>query len=207
MKKTRKSGIYAIKIGMTSLYIDNIMTPVTVVKLLPMNVLTKKMNYALVCVNGGPKLKKPQSAMLKNFGLDVKNGFIREVGFSNKSTEDNIVVKTECSDFKIGDYIDVTGTTKGHGFQGVMKRHGHKGGRASHGNSLNHRTPGSTGSRQDPGKVMKGKKMPGHMGNEQRTIQNLKIVEIMTDDNVLLIKGSIHGVKKSVVFISEAIKK
>ena len=103
--------------------------------------------------------------------------------------------------------MDITGRTLGKGFQGGVKRHHFKTQDATHGNSISHRALGSTGQCQDPGRVFKGKKMPGHLGNVNRTIQNLTIVKIMPDDNIMLVKGSIPGHKGSVVIIKPTEKK
>lgn len=109
--------------------------------------------------------------------------------------------------FIIGQYVDVTGTSIGKGFQGVMKRHNFGGLRASHGVSVSHRSHGSTGQRQDPGKVFKGKKMAGHMGDERVTTQNLKIVGIDTEENLILVKGAVPGAASGWVLIRDAVKK
>ena len=108
--------------------------------------------------------------------------------------------------FVPGQLVDVTGVSKGKGFQGVMKRHNFKGGRASHGNSLNHRTPGSTGQRQDPGKVFKGKKMPGNMGNDRVTVQNLHVLKIDITRDLLYVKGAVPGVRGSFLRLQDAVK-
>jgi large subunit ribosomal protein L3 len=108
--------------------------------------------------------------------------------------------------FQEGEKVDVVGITKGHGFQGVMKRYGFAGGPASHG-AMFHRRGGSYGQRQWPGHVIKGKKMPGHFGVVRRTVQNLKIVKILQEEDVLLIRGSFPGVKGATVFIRKAKKK
>ncbi|MCP5405367.1 MAG: 50S ribosomal protein L3 [Pseudomonadaceae bacterium] len=108
--------------------------------------------------------------------------------------------------FSAGQIVDVSGVTKGRGFAGVIKRWNFSSGRASHGNSLSHRIHGSTGSRQDPGKVFKNKKMAGHLGVENVTIQNLEVVSVDTDNGLILIKGSVPGNKGSVVSITSAVK-
>jgi large subunit ribosomal protein L3 len=105
-----------------------------------------------------------------------------------------------------GQKVDVVGTTIGKGFAGPMKRHNFGGMRASHGVSVSHRAHGSTGNCQDPGKVFKNKKMAGHMGNAACTVQNLTIVDIDTEDGILLIKGAVPGAKGSVVYIKDAVK-
>ena len=108
--------------------------------------------------------------------------------------------------FKEGDYVDVVGKSKGRGFAGVIKRHGFKGGKATHG-SMFHRAPGSMGASADPSKVFKGKKLPGHMGNSRKTVQNLMIVGVKPDKNLILVKGSVPGSRNSIVLVKSAIKK
>src|SRR5262249_13159509 len=105
-----------------------------------------------------------------------------------------------------GQKVDVTGTSTGKGFQGVIKRHNFGGGRATHGNSVSHRTHGSTGQRQDPGKVFKGKKMAGHMGVERVTTQNVEVVSTDTDRGLILIRGAVPGSKGSWILVRDAAK-
>jgi large subunit ribosomal protein L3 len=107
--------------------------------------------------------------------------------------------------FKIGDYVDVVGTSKGKGFAGVIKRHGFSGGRATHG-SMFHRAPGSIGASAEPSRVLKGKKLPGQMGDVRKTIQNLLVIGIRPERNLILVKGSIPGSKNSIVIIRQSIK-
>lgn len=111
------------------------------------------------------------------------------------------------SHFTAGQFVDVTGTTLGKGFQGVMKRWGFKGGSASHGTSLAHRTPGSIGGCQDPGKVWKGKKLPGHMGAAQRTVHNSWLHKVDPQRNLLYIKGQVPGHRGNFVLVRDAIRK
>ena len=108
--------------------------------------------------------------------------------------------------FVAGQKVDVTGTSTGKGFQGVMKRHNFGGGRATHGNSLSHRIAGSTGQRQDPGKVFKGKKMAGHMGNVRVTTQNVEVVSTDADRGLILIKGAVPGTKGAWILVRDAVK-
>ena len=109
--------------------------------------------------------------------------------------------------FEAGDYVDVIGKTKGRGFQGVVKRWNFGGGRASHGSGGWRRRPGSIGAGSTPGYVIKGKQMPGHMGQANRTVQNLEVIQVLADDNLLLVKGAIPGAKGDYVVIREAKKK
>ena len=108
--------------------------------------------------------------------------------------------------FAANDYLDVVGTTKGRGFQGVVRRYRFGGGRASHGGAWTRRT-GSIGCCEWPGNVIKGKRMPGHMGNARRTVQNLQVVRVMAEDNVLLLKGAVPGANGGILLIRSAIKK
>ena len=108
--------------------------------------------------------------------------------------------------FKDQKYVDITAKTIGKGFAGVMKRHNFSGNRASHGVSVTHRSHGSTGQNQDPGKVFKGKKMAGHMGNKVRTIQNLEIIKSDLENNLIFVKGSVPGSKNSLVLIQKNVK-
>ena len=109
--------------------------------------------------------------------------------------------------FRIGQFVDVTGQSLGKGFAGGMKRHNFRGLEASHGVSVSHRSHGSTGGRQDPGRVFKNKKMAGHMGDEQVTMQNLQVIGVDLENSILLIKGGVPGHKGSIVYITDAVKK
>ena len=126
----------------------------------------------------------------RDFSLDVKTG-------------DSIGADV----FEPGDYVDVIGKTKGRGFQGVVKRWNFGGGRGSHGSGGWRRRPGSIGAGSTPGHVIKGKHMPGHMGQDSRTVQNLEIIQVQTDDNLLLVKGAIPGANGDYVVIRESKKK
>lgn len=140
-------------------------------------------------------LKKSQAAPVKrirefrDFALPVKPGQVLGVDI-----------------FKEGDWVDAIGVTKGRGFEGVMARHGFRGGDASHGAKGWRRRPGAIGQRSFPGTIMRGKRMPGHLGQVQRTIQNLRVVQVRKDDQVLLISGAIPGAKGDYVVIREAKK-
>jgi large subunit ribosomal protein L3 len=106
----------------------------------------------------------------------------------------------------VGQIVDVTGTTVGKGFAGTMKRHNFKGGRKTHGNSLSHRSPGSIGQRQTPGRVFKGKRMSGHMGVRNRTVENLRVVEIDVERNLILIYGAVPGAEGGNVVVKPSVK-
>ena len=117
----------------------------------------------------------------------------------------NVGDEINVSEFSAGDVIDVTGTSIGKGFQGVMKRYNFKGGRASHGSRF-HRAPGSIGASATPSHVFKNKKMPGQMGNAKVTVQKLKILRVDAADNLLLIKGAVPGHKNSIIMINKSVK-
>ena len=135
---------------------------------------------------------KPKK-ILKEFRVDQEN--MLDIG-----------TKLSVDHFKVNQFIDATGISIGKGFAGVMKRHNFGGLRASHGVSISHRSHGSTGQNQDPGRVFKGKKMAGRMGNTKVTKQNLKVIEVDDKNNLLIIKGSLPGKKNSIVFVKDSVK-
>jgi len=169
------------------------------------------------------KTKRGYDAVQVGFG-NIKNSKLKksEKGyFSKKQTEPKKILKEfrvkDLASYKEGNeigleifkdvkYVDVRSKTIGKGFAGVMKRHNFGGLRASHGVSISHRSHGSTGQRQDPGKVFKGKKMAGHMGNKIRTIQNIEIIKSDLENNLLFLKGSIPGSKNSSILIKKSVK-
>lgn len=203
----KKDGLFFIKKGMIGIWKDDKRIPVTLLELPKTTLVNKDKDRSCIFVEHGGKLHKPQQGQIKSHNIEISakaKGFLRTI--DNVSTECGSILSVE----KFNDiaYVDVQGLTKGKGFQGVMKRHNFKGGRASHGNSLSHRSHGGTGSgRSGPQKVFKGKKMAGHMGHESVTQLNLKVMEVLVDENIILVKGSIPGPKNSVVFVRKAIKK
>lgn len=200
------------KVGMTQIFDEKgIVIPVTVIEAGPCiisqikNIETDGYN-AIQLGYGDVKEKhinKPEQGHFKKANLAFKK-HLRE--FRVDSVE-NIKVGDEVKVdvFEAGDKIDVQGTTKGKGFQGVIKRHGQHRGPMGHG-SMYHRRPGSMGSTSTPGRVFKGKKLPGHMGCVTVTIQNLDVVKVDTDKNVLLIKGSVPGAKGAILKIKKSVK-
>jgi len=142
------------------------------------------------------KANIPPTRILKEFRVGPEEVDANEVG-SQISVER----------FEIGDYVDITGTSKGKGFAGVMKRYGFGGSPASHGTHEYFRHGGSIGQNMTPGRTLKGKKMPGHMGNNRVTVQNLKVVEVRSDNNILLVEGAIPGPNNGYVIINKAVKK
>ena len=191
-----------IKAGMTSIFTENGAVESCTILQLPKTLVVKSVNNnnkrkTLLFMEHKKHMTKPISSMLEKNNITTK-GIIYEVFEENLTTGSQMNVDV----FNSVKYIDVQGTSKGKGFAGMIKRHGAKGGRASHGNSVSHRTVGSIGCRQDPGKVMKGKKLPGHVGNAIRTQKKLKILDINLEQNIIVVKGSVPGNNNSVVTIN-----
>ena len=210
-----RTGIIGTKIGSTSYFNDDgTMTPVTLVKVedcIVSAVKTKEKNgyfaVQLASIDNeqkNPNIKKPQKKLFSSLNIKPKK-IVKEFRVIEKNLLE-IGSSLNVNHFEKDQKIDVTGISIGKGFAGVMKRHNFGGLRASHGVSASHRSHGSTGNCQDPGRVFKGKKMAGHMGNTQVTKQNLKIVDIDIDNNLLAIKGSVPGKKNTTVFLKDAIK-
>ena len=224
-----KKAILAEKVGMTQIWNDQgQLIPVTVLAAGPCEVLQVKTvendGYEAVQVGFGDIKEKiitkdgsgkkvvhnPHGATkaevghAKKAGVDAKR-FVKEFKFDDISAyvPGETVIKADV--FAEGDKVDVTAKSKGHGYAGGIKRHGLKSGPSGHGSKY-HRHAGSNGSASDPSRVMKGKKMPGHMGCEQVTVQNLEVVKVDAENGVLLIKGSVPGPKKSLVVIKETVK-
>ena len=224
-----KKAILAEKVGMTQIFGENgVLIPVTVLKAGPCTVTQIKTvendGYDAVQVGFGEKKEKvvtkdgsgrkvirnPHGATSAEVGHVKKAGttpkqFLREFRFENVAdyTVGESVISADI--FAEGDKVDVTATSKGKGYAGGLKRHGLKSGPSGHGSKY-HRHAGCNGSATTPGRVMKGKKMPGHMGCEQVTVQNLEVVKVDAENGVLLIKGSVPGPKKSLVVIKETVK-
>ena len=203
-------GLIGRKLGMTQVFTDEgLAVPVTVIEAGPCVVTQirteEKDGYDAVQLGFGiaRKLNKPQQGHVKASGHQVKT--LREVKADDYSAiEVGQVFKADT--FAEGDVIDVTGTSKGRGFQGGMKRHGFHGGPKTHGQSDRARAPGSIGASATPGRVYKGMKMAGHMGDERVTVQNLKVVRVDTERNLLLVEGSVPGAKQGTVLIRRAVK-
>ena len=207
-------GLIGKKIGMTREFFDTgVSVPVTVLYIEKgriIDIITKeKRGYNAIKIGFGKVKSSKLTKQMKGF-------------FANKSTEPKKILREfrvdNISEFKEGNeiglelfkdqkFVDITSKTIGKGFAGVMKRHDFSGLRASHGVSVSHRSMGSTGQNQDPGRVFKGKKMAGHMGDKFRTIQNLEIIKSDTENNLIYIKGSIPGSKNSLVLIKKNSKK
>ena len=209
-------GMIGQKAGMTRIFDSTgISVPVTAISVSPNQITQIKSmerdGYKAVQVSYGVrKESKTNKAILGHYKkASVAPGKgLMEFRLNEKEIEGLEVGKSiDLSLFKEGEHVDITGTTLGKGFQGGVKRHHFTMQDATHGNSISHRAIGSTGQCQDPGRVFKGKKMPGQLGNVQRTIQNLIIVKIMPEENIMLVKGSVPGHKGSVVIIKPTQKK
>ncbi len=209
-----RSGVIAQKVGMTRVFTEaGEQVPVTVLKLDNCQVVAQrtveKNGYTAVQLGVGlAKVKNTPRALRGHFArAEVEPK--RKVAEFRVSPENLIEIGAEITadHFVVGQFVDVTGTSHGKGFQGVMKRYNFAGGRATHGNSLSHRIPGSTGQRQDPGKVFKGKKMAGHMGDVRVTTQNLKIVKTDADRGLIMVEGAVPGAKGGWILVRDAVKR
>ena len=211
-----RTGLIATKMGNSSYHFDSgISTHVTVLKIdecIVSSVKTiEKHGYnavQLASIGTGKdisKIKKPQRKIFTSIKIDPKK-VIKEFRVDNNNILE-VGTKLNVDHFKVDQFIDASSISVGKGFAGVMKRHNFGGLRASHGVSISHRSHGSTGQNQDPGRVFKGKKMAGRMGNKKVTKQNLKIVEIDKNNNLLIVKGSIPGKKNQVIFLKDAVKR
>jgi large subunit ribosomal protein L3 len=209
-----RSGIIAQKVGMTRIFTDaGEHIPVTVLKMEKLQVLShrteEKNGYTAIQVGVGTR--KPSRLRKSERGTFA----VAEVEPKRKLAEfrvspANLIeqgAEITADHFVPGQFVDVTGTSQGKGFQGAMKRWNFGGLRATHGVSVTHRALGSTGQRQDPGKVFKGKKMAGHMGDERITTQNLVVVKTDVDRGLLMIRGAVPGSKGGWVIVRDAVKK
>lgn len=208
-----RSGVIAQKLGMTRIYNDaGEHVPVTVLRMENCQVVAQrtqeKNGYTAVQLGVGlAKVKNTSKAMRGHFASASVEPKSKLAEF--RVSPDNLLdvgVEITADHFVAGQKVDVTGTSIGKGFQGVMKRHNFGGGRATHGNSVSHRTHGSTGQRQDPGKVFKGKKMAGHMGQTRVTTQNLEVVSTDVDRGLILIRGAVPGSKGAWIYVRDAVK-
>ena len=207
-------GVIAKKMGMSTLFQESgEKVPVTLLRLEPCKVIgiktTDKHGYdSVVTGSGGVRganLSKPMRGVFEK----LKTPPVRQIkefrvgAFSEYKPGD--VIGSDM--FQVGQLVDVRGTTIGKGFAGGMKRHNFAGLEASHGVSVSHRSHGSTGGCQDPGRVFKNKKMAGHMGSKSCSKQNLKVISIDSDNNIIIVGGSVPGSKNSIVCITDAIKR
>ncbi len=208
-------GIVGRKRGMTRIFTeagDSI--PVTVIEALP-NRVTRLLDaeqdgYRAVQLAWGTKrrnsINKPAAGILAKAEIEAAQGLIEFRCSEDEGKEISSAAEINVELFKVGEKVDITGTTIGKGFAGAIKRHNFSHQRNSHGNSLAHRAPGSIGQCQTPGKVFKGKKMAGQMGNVRRTTQNLEVVSIDKDRHLLMIKGAVPGAKGGKVIVKTSVK-
>ena len=206
-----KKAILGKKIGMTQIFDEKgKVIPVTAIEVGPCTVVQIKTvdndGYQAVKLGFGEvkesKLTKPKKGEFKKASLTPKK-HLREFRLDEISYNVGDEIKADI--FAAGDSVDITGTSKGKGFQGVIKRHGQSRGPMGHG-SMYHRRPGSMGSTSTPGRVFKGKKLPGHMGSQTITIQNLEVVRVDLDKNVILVKGSVPGAKGAILKLKTSVK-
>jgi large subunit ribosomal protein L3 len=201
------NGIIGKKIGMTQVFNDDgTVEAVTAIEAGPCVITQVKTadkdgyNSVQLAFGAAKKLNQPEKKHLKDLGL-FKN--LREFRMDNVAeAEVGQVVNVDI--FQADDIVDVSGTSKGRGFAGVMKRHGFHGGPKTHGQSDRARAPGSVGAGTTPGRVFKGKRMPGHMGNERVTVKNLKVVRIDQDRNILMVKGAVPGSRNGLLIIQRS---
>ncbi len=205
-------GIIGKKLGMTQIFADDGSTVgVTVVEVEPsvvVQVKTKeKDGYDAIQLGYGRIKQKNVTKPLQGHFNKANKGFFRNLKeFPAESGKYETGQEITADLFKVGDFVDVVGTSKGKGFQGVVKRHGFGGGRATHG-SMHHRAPGSIGASADPSRVFKGTKMGGQMGNVRKTVQNIQVWQVRSDRNLLLLKGSVPGSENALILIKKAKKK
>lgn len=208
-----RSGVIAQKVGMTRVYNDaGEHIPVTVLRLENCQVVAQrteeKNGYTAVQLGAGrSKVKNTPKAMRGHFAAASVEPKAKLVEF--RVSADNLIdigAELTAGHFVAGQLVDVTGTTIGKGFAGAIKRHNFGGLRATHGVSVSHRSHGSTGSNQDPGRVWKGKRMAGHMGQTRVTTQNLEVVSTDEDRGLILVKGAVPGSKGSWIVVRDAIK-
>ncbi|WP_343314569.1 50S ribosomal protein L3 [Brucella sp. BE17] len=208
-----RSGVIAQKLGMTRVYNDaGEHVPVTVLRMESCHVVAQrtveKNGYTAVQLGVGiAKVKNTTKALRGHFAKAEVEPKAKLAEF--RVSPDNLLevgVEIIAEHFVAGQKVDVTGTSIGKGFAGVMKRHNFAGHRASHGNSITHRAHGSTGQRQDPGKVFKGKKMAGHMGQTRVTTQNIEVVSTDSDRGLILVRGAVPGSKGAWILVRDAVK-
>ena len=208
-----RSGVIAQKVGMTRVYNDaGEHVPVTVLRMENCQVVAQrtvdKNGYTAVQLGAGvAKVKNTSKALRGHFAVASVEPKAKMVEF--RVSEDNLIevgAQLAASHFANGQLVDMTGTTIGKGFAGAMKRHNFGGLRATHGVSVSHRSHGSTGSNQDPGRVWKGKRMAGHMGQTRITTQNLEVVSTDEDRGLILVKGAVPGSKGAWIVVRDAIK-
>jgi large subunit ribosomal protein L3 len=208
-------GLVGRKCGMTRVFTeDGASIPVTVIEAQPNRITQVKTverdGYRALQITGGARkashVSKPEAGHFAAANVEAGDT-ITEFRLADDDQGDfELGAEFKVDLFEAGQKVDVVGTSIGKGFAGTVKRHNFRTQDATHGNSLSHRAPGSIGQNQSPGRVFKGKKMSGHMGNVRRTAQNLEVVRVDTDRNLLLIKGSVPGHKGGRVLVRPAVK-
>jgi len=208
-----EKGLIGRKLGMTQIFAaDGASVPVTVIEAGPCTVIQKKTEeadgYNAIQLGFDRKRQKNVTKPLQGHFAKADRGFFRVLREFKTHTAVEVEPGQEltASIFEVGDFVDVTGTSKGRGFAGGVKRHGFRGGKASHG-SMFHRAPGSIGASAAPSRVFKGQRLPGHMGDARKTVQNLLIIGVRPELNVILVKGAVPGSKNGIVVIKNAVKK
>jgi large subunit ribosomal protein L3 len=209
-----RTGVIAKKVGMTRLFQeDGRHVPVTVLALEDCQVVSHRTadrdGYFAVQLGAGEAKQKNVAKPQREHFAKADVGLKKKVAEFRVESEDALVpvgATISADHFVAGQMVDITGHTQGKGFAGAMKRWGFGGMRATHGVSISHRAHGSTGNRQDPGRVFKGKKMAGHMGDRQRTQQNLEIVRTDAERGLLFVKGSVPGAKNGWLLVRDAVK-
>lgn len=205
-------AIVGEKLGMTQVWKDDQVVPVTVLKVTPCRVVQVKRpetdGYSAVQVTFGTqkesRLIKPQLGAFDKAGVEPGKKLV-ELRLDDVSAFE-VGQEIAADILDDGDLVDVTAVSKGQGFTGVMKRHNFKGQRASHGAHRVHRMPGSVGQCATPARIFKGKKMPGRSGNQKTTTQNLQVVEANAEENLVLVKGSVPGPRGATVLVRDAVK-
>ncbi len=208
-----RTGLIARKVGMTRIFnAAGQHVPVTVLQVDDCAVVAQrtaeKDGYTALQLGAGKAKVKRVTAPMRGHFAKAEVEPRRKLAEFRVSDDNLVAVGSELSaaHFVPGQRVDVVGTSKGKGFAGAMKRHNFGGLRASHGVSISHRSHGSTGHSQDPGKVFKGKKMAGHMGDRRVTTQNLEVVEVRAEEGLILLRGAVPGAKGSWVLVSDAVK-
>ncbi len=208
-----RTGLIARKVGMTRIFnAAGQHVPVTVLQVDDCAVVAQrtaeKDGYTALQLGAGKAKVKRVTAPMRGHFAKAEVEPRRKLAEFRVSDDNLVAVGSELSaaHFVPGQRVDVVGTSKGKGFAGAMKRHNFGGLRASHGVSISHRSHGSTGHSQDPGKVFKGKKMAGHMGDRRVTTQNIEVVEVRAEEGLILLRGAVPGAKGSWVLISDAVK-
>jgi large subunit ribosomal protein L3 len=207
------NGIIGKKLGMTQVFApDGTVTPVTVIKAGPCVVVQRKtvstdgyeaVQLGLVEDKAPKRTNKPMKGHFAKAGIPPTK-ILREFRLEDATVEVNVGDKVLVDQFTENDVVDVIGTSKGRGFAGFVKRHGFGGGRATHG-SMFHRAPGSIGASAYPSRVIKGTRMAGHMGVERKTVKNLRVMKVNSDENLLLIRGAVPGPTGAVVLIRKKV--